>query len=510
MDERLYAQILSTVEALVVLLDKNARIIAFNRACQELTGLSETEACSRHVWDLVPEADRPTTRDVFHRLRSTDAKPSHHENHWLDREGKPRLIAWSNSALVDEATGDRLIIGTGIDITDQRQAEAEARDRELRLSAILDTAADGIVTIDQHGKILSFNNAAEGIFGYTEEELLGKNVGELMPSPDKEKHDNYIARYLRGGKARIIGIGREVLARRKGGEIFPIDLAVSEVRTGTQLLFTGIIRDISARQSAENQLRTAQFEHTQLERVAIAGELAAVVAHEVRTPLNALSINIQLAERLLRRGGREAEAKVREIVSSLRAEIQRINQLIEEFLSGVRRPRTRMQTLDIPRAIREATRFVEQQALRQGVTIEHRFHRPTAGLLPIDTAEQDSSAPRSEPPTVRGDPAEFRQVLLNLLLNALQAMPQGGRITLTTQLDGKHFVLGVQDSGPGIPPEQLSTIFKPFFTTKRTGTGLGLAICERIMRTMGGGIRVTSTPKRGTRFDLTLPLARAG
>ncbi|MBI3848854.1 MAG: PAS domain S-box protein [Verrucomicrobia bacterium] len=138
--------------------------------------------------------------------------------------------------------------------TERKQTQAALRDSESRLRAILDTAVEGIITIDEHGSIESFNPAAERIFGYSSEEIIGQNVSHLMPAPYRQEHDAYIANYLRTGRAKIIGIGREVVGRRKDGTIFPMDLAVSEVRLADRRLFTGFVRDITERKRLEQEI----------------------------------------------------------------------------------------------------------------------------------------------------------------------------------------------------------------------------------------------------------------
>ena len=142
--------------------------------------------------------------------------------------------------------------------SDHHRTEDALRESEKRLRAIWDAAVEGIITIDERGSIESLNPAASRIFGYTPEEIIGRNISMLMPSPDREKHDSYIANYLRTGKAKIIGIGREVVGLRKDGTTFPMDLSISEVRLSDRRLFTGIVRDITERKSAEEALRESE------------------------------------------------------------------------------------------------------------------------------------------------------------------------------------------------------------------------------------------------------------
>ena len=353
------------------------------------------------------------------------------------------------------------------------------------LPQVLDALLDALIVINEAGIIVAVNRAAVPMFGYSEAELVGQNVNVLMPEPDRSQHDDYIANYLRTGQAKVIGIGRDAAARRSDGTLFPAELAVTEVRESPRPLFVGLVRDVSERKRYESM----QFEQGQLERVAVAGEMAAMVAHEVRTPLNALSINVQMAERLLRRADEKSRSRARELLGSLRGEVQRINALLEEYLAATRRPRSDEAKARVPlnEVAVEALRFVRPQATRQGVSATWQ---PDENLV-----------------DVFGDRAKLRQVILNLLLNAIQAMPEGGSLTLRTRAGANRSELSVQDDGPGIDPEQQQRIFKPFVTSKAKGTGLGLAVCDRLVREAGGTIRVQSQPGQGATFTVRLPVA---
>jgi two-component system NtrC family sensor kinase len=277
-----------------------------------------------------------------------------------------------------------------------------------------------------------------------------------------------------------------------------------------------------------SRVTAMQAHHTRLERVAVAGEMAAIVAHEVRQPLNALSINAQMISRLLRREQRD---KAIDVLGTLQKEIERINTLLEEHLLALVRHRpTENRRIDLNGVVTEAIRFIEPEGTRQKVQMVEELGRDV--------------------PEVVGDGPKLRQVLLNILLNAIQAMPDGGRVTIRTQLEGEpRGVEGVgeggepegrtgascapgklregrtgascatlasveiQDTGPGIANingEDVEQIFRPFTTTKEDGTGLGLAICVRLMKEMGGKIRVYSKPGEGARFVVSLRTGQEG
>lgn len=266
------------------------------------------------------------------------------------------------------------------------------------------------------------------------------------------------------------------------------------LREWQRRLLGGIVGDLVERRGmatalarAEAQNHALRREHDELERVAVAGELAGIMAHEVRTPLNALSINAQLAERALRRGGNDETDRALELLGMLRGEIERINGLLHEYLQVLRHPAPHpARRFSLPQALRDALRFVEPKARDCQVRLELVLAPEVDELL--------------------GDESRLRQVLLNIVLNAIQAMPRGGLVHISTARVADHVLIVIQDTGPGIASEAINRIFQPFVTTKEQGTGLGLAISSRLVREMGGTIVVASQPGQGACFEIRLPL----
>ena len=219
-------------------------------------------------------------------------------------------------------------------LTDTLEAQVEARTAELRdsnaqLRSIIDSAVDGIIVIDEHGRIESFNPGAERLFGYAQPEVLGRNVSMLMPSPYREEHDGYLHRYLTTGAAKIIGVGREVTGLRRDGTTFPLHLSVGEVRLAGEQKFTGILHDLTARVRIEEQLR----ERAALARV---GEMAAVIAHEVKNPLAGIRGAIQVIGGRLPDASRDAS-----IVQEIVARIDALDGLMKDLLLFARPPQPR-------------------------------------------------------------------------------------------------------------------------------------------------------------------------
>lgn len=236
---------------MLIVLDRNGRIIYFNPACEQVSGYARAEAFGRKLWDLlVPPGERDEAMAVFRVLVEERAARTLACD-WITKYRERRRISWSMTASWRADGSVEYVIGTGVDMTDQLATEEALRSNRSLLQMIIGTSPDAVITIDSAGTIESFNAAAEQMFGYAAHEVVGRNVSYLMPEPYASGHDSYMARYLKTGERRIIGIGREVAAKRKDGTIFPIELAVGEVEFDQRKRFTGFIRDISRRRAAE-------------------------------------------------------------------------------------------------------------------------------------------------------------------------------------------------------------------------------------------------------------------
>jgi two-component system sensor kinase FixL len=267
-------RLIDTVQAIILVLDGAGRIVRFNKFMEELTGHRLDEVRGKDWFDtFLPPGDRPRIRELFTAAWS-GVRTCGNVNPILTRDGREREIEWYDITLTDEG---RLVglLSVGHDVTDRKRAEEALRENESWLRAIVTTAADGIITINEQGCIESVNPAAEQMFGYTTEEMVGQDVSMLMPSPFREEHPGYLARYLQTGEKRIMGIEREVRGRRKDGSTFPLDLAVSEVVGGNS--FTGILRDISSRKALEREV----LEVSALEQRRIGQDLHDTVGQEL-------------------------------------------------------------------------------------------------------------------------------------------------------------------------------------------------------------------------------------
>jgi two-component system sensor kinase FixL len=220
-------------------------------------------------------------------------------------------------------------------------------DHEALLQAIVETSPDGLITIDERGLVESFNPAAERMFGYGAQEVIGQNIKLLMPSPYREEHDAHIARYLRTGEKRIIGIGREVLGQRKDGTSFPLELAVGEVHAEGRRIFAGFVRDVSARRVAEERLRELQAELVHVSRLSAMGEMASALAHELNQPLTAIINYAQATRRLLGGAGGERYAALLGLLDKTAQQASRAGQIIHRLRQFIAKGETERALADI-------------------------------------------------------------------------------------------------------------------------------------------------------------------
>jgi two-component system sensor kinase FixL len=471
--ENLAESIIETAQMIILVLDSAGRIVRFNPYLEEISGyrLSEVQG---HDWFEVfaPEAERSAMRERFLQTLRTD--------HLRDvtlinlKDGHCRKIEWSVKAMKDSTHKLLGLLALGQDVTERQRAEAS-------LQSLIDTTQDAVITIDQAGRIEVFNASAERIFGYTREEVRGQNVTILMPEPYASEHQTYVEHYERTGERRAIGRIRTVAAQRKNGQVFPIELSVAEIRTGNTARYGALIRDISDKVRLQERL-------VERERLAAIGATAATFAHEVGNPLNSMYMAAQLLERRLGKQRDLGDDTVLTPLRNLMNEMKRLLLLLEEFRSLARRQKLNLKPIALSTLITDICTAEKPYYTAQNVTVELEI------------------AP--DLPPIEADAEKLRQVLLNLCKNAVEAMPNGGKVTVRANRSGNFIKLDVKDTGVGIPPG--IDIFEPFITTKTQGTGLGLTIVRQIIAAHKGALTYASTPREGTTFTIELPLSQGG
>jgi PAS domain S-box-containing protein len=375
------------------------------------------------------------------------------------------------------------------------------RDSEERLRAIVETAVEGIVTIDARGIIESFNPAAERMFGYAAHEMIGQNVSVLMPSPERERHDGFIQNYLRTGQARIIGIGREVQGRRKDGSLFPMDLSVSEVRLADGRMFTGILRDITARKEGEGRLaamaRSLAEKNKELETIVY------VASHDLRSPL----VNIQGFSQELARACETLRAALGDAAAEGTAPARAISEEIPEAVHYILSGAAKIDALlsGLLRFSRLGRAALKPERLDMGALLRSVLHAMEFQL------QQLGARVELEPlPDAFGDSTQINQVFSNLVDNALKYRhpDRAPVIRVSGRTEAGQVVFAVEDNGLGIPKEHQPRVFEIFHRldpTATEGEGLGLTIAQRSLERQGGRIWLESAPGRGSTFFVSLP-----
>ncbi len=342
--------------------------------------------------------------------------------------------------------------------------------------AVIGATQDAVLAIDSDSKITLCNSAAARMFGYDAETLMGMHINGLMAQPYAKEHDDYIRRYEQTGERKAIGRVRTVSGRRADGEEFPIELSVAEYEENGARRYAAILRDIS------DKVRLTQA-RIDAEKMAAIGTTASKFAHELGNPINGMAVSVQLLRRWLQRAEPATEARVLERVDLLMKGVDQLTELLGEFRTMSRKHEYKFESVDVAAMVAELCAMERPHYNQQGIGIE--------------TDVDEDLGP------VRADAGKLRQVLLNLCKNALEAMPDGGKLTVAAMRTSVGVLLEVRDTGRGIP-EGLD-VFAPFTSSKPSGSGLGLPIARQIMEAHQGTLTYERPPDGGTVFRLTLP-----
>jgi two-component system sensor kinase FixL len=467
-------------------------VTSWNKGAERIFGYSAEEMIGRPIFVLAApglDEDMPAILAKIRRGERID----HYETVRRHKDGQLVHVSLTESPIHD--SGGRLVGASKVarDITAARQAKDAIEEAEAHLCSILEAVPDGMVVIDQHGTLRSFSPTAERIFGYTSAEVVGKNVKMLMPQPDRDGHDGYLARYLATGDRRIIGIGRAVVGRRKDGSTFPMDLAVGEVNHGGHRLFTGFIRDLTDRFRSEARLHELQSELLHVSRLSAMGQMAAMLAHELNQPLTAVVNYAEAARQVLATSAVPAPPKVGEFLQKAASQAERAGQIIRRLRGFVEKRVAERSLAQLSEVVEEASALATVGAAGENI-------RVILDLAP-------------DLPPVNIDKIQIQQVVVNLVRNAVEVLRLAERRALVIRTisiaDGAQEVL-VSDSGPGILPEVAGELFKPFVTSKKGGMGVGLSISRSIVEAHGGRLWAEPNPEGGSVFRFTLPASPEG
>lgn len=491
--EKWFSTTLGSVGDAVIATDMNGTVNFLNSVAESLTGWSLAEARGKSmdlVFDIMnAETRQPAENPVKKVLREGKVVGLADHTRLRRRDGREFDIEDSAAPILTDAGEGLGMVLVFRDITEQRRIEAEIQRSEALNRAVLESAVDGIIVIDEAGSIQSLNPAAEQTFGWKAEEVIGQNINMLMPAPYQAAHDGYLRNYVETGEKKIIGIGREVEGLRKDGTRFPIHLGVTEMRVGGRRLFVGITRDITTQKRAEEAILRAKEEAERGSK--FKDQFLSTMSHELRTPLNAvLGFSDLLADE--RYGS--LNARQQRYVNHIHTGGKHLLKLISDIL-------------DLSKI--EAGRM---ELLREDVAVASACAEVLGVLQPLAGKKSQALLKQVEPSLyVRADAMRFKQILMNLLGNAIKFTPEGGRIELIARRMREQVRVEVRDNGPGIPPEQRQRIFEAFYRLAQTGnategTGLGLAITVRLVVLHGSKLEIESKPGEGTCFHFSLPL----
>ena len=371
---------------------------------------------------------------------------------------------------------------------DQPSSE-QGPEAEAHLRSILATVPDAMVVIDEHGSILSFSAAAEKMFDYREDEVVGRNVKMLMPSPDRERHDQYLTNYLTTGKRKIIGIGRVTTGLHRDGSTFPMELSVGEAWLGKRRIFTGFIRDLTERQQTLLRLQDLQSELAHVGRVSEMGTLASSLAHELNQPLTAVATYCESARDLLENDpDAETLAMVREALDEAAEQAVRAGQIVRRLRDFMSNGEMERRVESLQRLMNEANALALVGSREHGIDVQLSLD-PRADLVFVDRIQ-------------------VQQVLVNLIRNAIDAMMDSTVrcLAIRTSREADDLVrVTIEDTGSGINEAVAPQLFQPFVTSKQNGMGIGLSICRTIVEAHSGRIWFEQGSNGGTAFHFTLP-----
>jgi PAS domain S-box-containing protein len=489
-DAALLRAVVDTAISGVILIDARGCVLMFNPACEKLFEYAASEVIGQNVKVLMPAPYREAHDGYLDNFHQTGVR----KIIGIGREvfGKRKSgSTFPMDLAVGEAKqdGESIFVGIIHDLTEREKVGRALREGAARLKAVVETAVDGVILIDARGSVLMFNPACEKLFKFQAQEIIGQNVKILMPAPYRAEHDGYLNNFHQTRVRKIIGIGREVTGQRKDGSTFPMDLSVGEAIQDGESIFVGIIHDLTERKKTEEQLVQAQKMET-------VGQLSGGIAHDFNNLLTVIVGNSEFLSDQLK-----ARPDLRQLAEDIGQAGERGAELTQRLLAFSRRQTLSPVEIDCNKLL-ESMHKLLRRTMREDIEIKIDFD--------------------PDIPSAFADPAQLESAILNLGLNAQDAMAGGGRLTLTTaetSLDdqyqklhpevrpGDYVMIAITDTGEGMPKHVLERVFEPFFTTKEVGkgSGLGLSMVYGFVKQSNGHVAIYSEPRLGTTVRMYLP-----
>lgn len=445
-------------------------ILLINRAFSELTGYSREELLRMNVRDLIPEQYKKQRDHVVAQVLQT-GEPGEYEIDYLRKNGSQVSVSIAVFVVMGndgKPTGLAAIVR---DLTERKHAEEQFR-------LVVESSPNGLLMVDEQGTIRMANRQVDQLFGYERVELIGQPVEILVPQHVRANHAGDRAEFFANSESRAMGRGRDLYGVRKDGQEFPLEIGLSPIRTPNGMRVLASVVDISERKRIQEHLQKA-------ERLAELGTLASGMAHEIGTPMNVI---LGRAEYLLQRA---ADEGMKRGLTTIITQVERITKVMNQLLTFARRRTPERRAVNLGEIVDDSLEMFQERMAHSRITVDKTIE----SSLPLVHADRD----------------QLIQVLINLVMNSIHAMPEGGRLRLSLAREGSHVCLGLSDTGHGMPEEIRSKVFDPFFTTKDfgKGTGLGLTVVKGIIEEHGGTIAVESAVDKGTTFWIRLPLDEA-
>jgi len=460
----------------VLVHDLDGRIVSINKALEDMTGYKLEENVGKSFSEFLKPEDLKMVKAALLELSEKD-KVGPIELIFSTKDGRDIPIQAINSLIKDAQGNPTYGVVVIRDITELKQTEEVLSEAKDYTDNIIKSMTDTLIAVDPDGKIQAINRAAEELLGYKGDELIGKPVATILEEEEEEFKGTRLKKLVEEGNIRHYDMNY----RTKKGEVIPVSFSGSVMRDndGKLMGIVGIARDT-------REIKHLQEELIQSVKMAAIGELASGIAHEIRNPLAIMAISAQYLQEKL-----TPYDPKREFTEVINKNIEAIDTIVKRMLDLARPSRLELLSININRLVDETSRLISGKASEQRVKIVRQYHRRL--------------------PRITVDERRLGEVFLNLMMNAVQAMPEGGYLRVSTNFHQEENVISIQfrDNGEGIPAGYQKKIFDPFFTTRKKGVGLGLSVSQRTINDHHGTVEVQSQIGKGTTFTIKLPISPA-